>query len=171
MHLSRSIPCATRSVRRSGCCIGSRASHPTYGTCPQASSSTSVARQAQAEQHEHTSISAVAVEQTSGTGTSNHTSSSIQSRYGLLATGIVSWVLQSQFAALADDDAALAEVTNVLVALDGGNQKMNDFLISIVFTLVVAALSVVTLGVSTALIHSRWHHTGDQNYKNKIIAW
>lgn len=152
LHLSRSTPCASLS-RRSGCCTSGRASHPTPTVCFKSSVSTSVSRQTQTEEQEHVSISAVAQEQASGTST-GVISSSIQSRCGVLVTGIVSWVLQSQFSALADDDAALAEVTNVLVALDGGNQKMNDFLISIVFTLVIAALSIVTLGVSMHCTHS-----------------
>ncbi|MEW5309418.1 MAG: hypothetical protein WDW38_001307 [Sanguina aurantia] len=125
-----------------------------HRTCPQASSSSS-----HTPTHEHPVISAVAVEEDhQPTSTS---SSSIQSRsLGVLGTGLAGWVLQSQFAALADVTAetTLAEqdVTSVLVALDGGSQQTNDLLISIAFTLVVAALSVVTLGVAY-LSFSTWN--------------
>lgn len=145
----RSGTCATRPP--SGCCTSGMTSLSKHRTCPQASSSPS-----HTPTHEHPVISAVAVEdhhQHTASRSTSTSSSSIQSRsLGVLGTGLAGWVLQSQFAALADvtPETTIAEqdVTSVLVALDGGSQQTNDLFISIAFTLVIAALSVVTLGVS-----------------------
>lgn len=148
LNLTRSATYATRSP--SGCCTSSMTSLSKHRTCPQASSSSS-----HSPVYEHPVISAVAVEEHQHTASrsTSTSSSSIQSRsLGFLGTGLAGWALQSQFAAFADvtPETTLAEqdVTSVLVALDGGSQQTNDLLISIAFTLVVAALSVVTLGVS-----------------------